>query len=1372
MRKTGYIILFLSIAVLGLMLSREVKFSHEIPEMFTREKCDNEKIHESGGEVEEENEDEYDNPGQFAEYYRVTRTRIGESVPGYKPGYQVKEYQKALNRAPLAQLRKQSYNWKERGPANVPGRTRGLLVMPGDPTHNTFIAGSVGGGIWKSTDGGQTWVNKTPDKPNLATTSLAYADSNPDIIYAGTGESFGSAGLIEIAGQGMYKSTDGGDTWNLIPATVDVFNFLAINRIIVDPDNPDILLISANQNSERGISFKSGIYKSTDGGNTWTKVYDPSAWVTQIIYQPGNFNIQYAAEYGIGVAKSTDAGNTWKEVSNGMFPTGRVELAISPLNHNRMYATAEGGLSGVNSDLYISEDSGINWNLVVERNNQANRDFFSASASAPSPQGLWDNTISVNPFYDSIAYLGGIDIWKIQLTPGTVYGDRTFAGVKDVGVNKFMSFVNFNSGSYWGNKLAVGTIDTSRFVSVEIRFGLGIHQKAHRFTIPTDGGTNNDGGAGIPDNEYMYADYVDVPFQAWDIKNNRQLMVSFRDQADNGIFDLLPQKTSGNYKDQSREYFYIHDITYDPNAPSDTIARNGGQVSNMMYFMWPYLADGATWDPTNLPDAKLQINWDNLVKKQRITTRMTSWSGTGTENGRVLPYVHADQHKLIPVITNTSQKVFKIVNANDGGVFQSVPGTDPGLGKNDWIFAGNGFNCTQFYGIDKKPGADAYVGGVMDNGSYISPTDSTASSVTKYKRVASGDGFETSWNYDNKQEVIVSTYNNNFVKTTDGGATWVTATRGLTDINTNAPFISRIASSKSQPDVLYTVGYSGVWRSTDFGDSWNLTPINSGWNPSISLNVKVSLADYNIVWAGEEMSDSGRVFVSTDAGRIFRAVSNYTKVKLGNISGLATHPYQDSTAYVLFSFAGAPKILRTEDLGQTWEDISGFGTNSLSSNGFPDVAVHCLIVLPDNPDILWAGTEIGIFQSNDNGKTWSILNNGFPAVSVWDMKAVDNQIVIATHGRGIWTATLTDLPKIVFAPKIIGTGVSYDGKLAVEAGLRSDYDSTVLAVNGIDVMKLPATPVTDSLLSIKYIGLEGNITASLTAYKDGKAYNSVEYKGYYFTPKAVADNYGTTFSENYAQTDFIGNGLEIQTPAGFSESLHSPHPYDQDTTYEITLRTPIRVSSSMSSMFYDDIAIVEPGDAGTSFGEQNFNDYVVVEGSSDGINWKPLAPGYDADANADWLDAYDNKLDGTGKMYKSESIDLQKTFRPGDIIFIRFRMYSDNLVTSWGWAIDNLYIQQERPLALVRPEPVVNKFVVYPNPFSQYAHIEFTTLRAGNTALEIIDTQGKKVAAFPMGSLMKGKHDFDWDTADLPKGLYIARIYNNGTYTTVKMIKN
>ncbi len=174
--------------------------------------------------------------------------------------------------------------------------------------------------------------------------------------------------------------------------------------------------------------------------------------------------------------------------------------------------------------------------------------------------------------------------------------------------------------------------------------------------------------------------------------------------------------------------------------------------------------------------------------------------------------------------------------------------------------------------------------------------------------------------------------------------------------------------------------------------------------------MEVSLANPNIVWAGSMLNSLEIIHVSTDEGETFTAVSQYADRSMNvSISGIATHPQEDSTAYVLFSLSKSPKILRTKDLGANWEDISGFGTREESINGFPDVITHCLLVLPHEPSTLWAGTEIGLFESTDDGASWHAVDANLPPVSVYDMHIVGEQVVIATHSRGIWSV---DFPRI------------------------------------------------------------------------------------------------------------------------------------------------------------------------------------------------------------------------------------------------------------------------------------------------------------------------------------------------------------------------
>jgi hypothetical protein len=190
-----------------------------------------------------------------------------------------------------------------------------------------------------------------------------------------------------------------------------------------------------------------------------------------------------------------------------------------------------------------------------------------------------------------------------------------------------------------------------------------------------------------------------------------------------------------------------------------------------------------------------------------------------------------------------------------------------------------------------------------------------------------------------------------------------------------------------------------------------LTEISEGLaffgRASSAIDVEVSKADPSIVWAGQGIFDGPvlNIFISEDYGESFNPVNSFTDVELGFITAIETHPVDPNTAFLLFSYKGSPKILRTEDKGNSWEDISGYGTENISNNGFPDVVVLSLLVMPHDPDVLWAGTEIGIVESVDNGLSWHLLDSEFPNVAVYKMLYQDNQIILATHGRGIWTAS-------------------------------------------------------------------------------------------------------------------------------------------------------------------------------------------------------------------------------------------------------------------------------------------------------------------------------------------------------------------------------
>lgn len=190
---------------------------------------------------------------------------------------------------------------------------------------------------------------------------------------------------------------------------------------------------------------------------------------------------------------------------------------------------------------------------------------------------------------------------------------------------------------------------------------------------------------------------------------------------------------------------------------------------------------------------------------------------------------------------------------------------------------------------------------------------------------------------------------------------------------------------------------------------------------------------------------------------------------------------------------------------------------------------------------------------------------------------------------------------------------------------------------------------------------------------------------------------------NTTSSDFFGNGFSIETVAGFSNgAIHSEHPYingdgfpggERNLVYQ--LKVPVRVKDSDAFMTFDEVVLVEPGQAGTVFGDANFFDYVVVEGSTDGgENWIPLADGYDSRDRNDWLTRFESSVDGNGNstavgdenLYRTRQISLLDEFDAGDEVAIRFRLFIDPFSSGWGWAIDNLKIQTD----IVRPQVLHN----------------------------------------------------------------------------------
>jgi photosystem II stability/assembly factor-like uncharacterized protein len=239
---------------------------------------------------------------------------------------------------------------------------------------NVFYFGSTAGGVWKTTDSGLNWkpvFDKTKDA-SPAIGAIAVSESDPNVIYVGTGEACIRGNVV--GGNGVYKSIDAGKTWKF----VGLADTHAIGRLAVNPKNPDIVFVAAlghpfGDNEERGI------FRTQDGGKTWQKVLykDARSGGIDVVFDPTNSNILFAALWqtrrtpwtldsggpGSGLYRSSDGGTTWKELQGHGLPEGikgRIGVTVSGANPNRVYAVMEAEKGGI----YRSDDGGDSWQLM------------------------------------------------------------------------------------------------------------------------------------------------------------------------------------------------------------------------------------------------------------------------------------------------------------------------------------------------------------------------------------------------------------------------------------------------------------------------------------------------------------------------------------------------------------------------------------------------------------------------------------------------------------------------------------------------------------------------------------------------------------------------------------------------------------------------------------------------------------------------------------------------------------------------------------------------------------------------------------------------------------------------------------------------
>ena len=307
--------------------------------------------------------------------------------------------------------------WRNIGPFRG-GRADAVAGVTSQP--NTYYVGYTGGGVWKTENAGHSWkvISDGPGgaRMNGSIGAIAVAESDPNVVYVGTGE-HAVRGQSSSFGNGMFRSTDAGKTWTRI----GLENTRQIAQVRVHPSNPDIVYVAAQGDRWKGTSDR-GVYRSTDGGKSWSlllKGVNAASGASDLSMDPSNPRILYAAFWdhqrlpwqvrsggaGSGIWKSTDAGDTWTRLGEGLPKLmGKIGVAVSPANPERVYAIVEAEKGG----LFRSDDAGKTWRLLSEDRLIQTRSWYYMNVTA-DPQNA------------DVVYVMNAPVMK------SIDGGRTFA---------------------------------------------------------------------------------------------------------------------------------------------------------------------------------------------------------------------------------------------------------------------------------------------------------------------------------------------------------------------------------------------------------------------------------------------------------------------------------------------------------------------------------------------------------------------------------------------------------------------------------------------------------------------------------------------------------------------------------------------------------------------------------------------------------------------------------------------------------------------------------------------------------------------------------------------------------------------------------
>ena len=664
--------------------------------------------------------------------------------------------------------------WRNIGPDRG---GRSIAVSGSSSRINEYYFGAVGGGLWKTIDGGQTWKPVTDGQLKSSSVgAVAVSNSNPDVVYIGMGETELRGNIMQ--GDGVYKSIDAGKTWEHI----GLEETQTISKIRVHPTNPDIVYVAAlghpyGENPERGV------FKSTDGGKNWNKILFKStkAGAIDLVMDANNPDVLYSTFWQVyrtpykmlgggpdcGIYKTIDGGKSWEDISENSGlpsrPLGKIGITVSPVNSNRLWALVEANDGGV----YTSDDAGSTWLLINDERKLRQRAFYYSRIYADPKD---ENTVyALNTgFYKSVD--GGKTFDKRIIVP---HGDNHDLWIdpqnpmRMVNANDGGGCVSVNGGESWTDL----DFPTSQFYHIMVTRDFpymicGAQQDNSTMCIPSEGW--NFKQARGPHKQYYYAigggesGYISQhPNKLdWFYAGSQGALLTKYDRSNGYRRDIqvYPRFFSGEPSSALPERWqWTFPIVFSP--------LNANKLYTCSQHVWVSEDDGQSWTKIS-PD---------LTYADPNTLGDTGGIITNDMNG---PEIYATVFALAP--SNYDENV--IWAGSDDGLVHIT--TDHGK---TWQ------NITP-----KDMPKDTRISIIEES------THNPGTAYIAAKRYQMDDRKPYIW------------------KTSDYGKTWDLIVNGIRKDD----FIHVVREDLIVPGLLYAGGEHGVWVSYDNGDNWSSLSLN------------------------------------------------------------------------------------------------------------------------------------------------------------------------------------------------------------------------------------------------------------------------------------------------------------------------------------------------------------------------------------------------------------------------------------------------------------------------------------------------------------------------------------------------------------------